>query len=187
MLQGASGTPDKKPSSAPSAKSAPVKSPATESAQTEAPAPRAAKTAPSWAKQVASPKARDHKPAAPETVRAAATPDSATAEGSDEDNADSSPKKSKYERPARTGREPGMTTLYLNVGRKQLVTPADIVGKISGVTRLNANVVGAIDIHQRHTLVDVAESESAFIVQKLGGIKLKGIALEAAVAGPETK
>jgi ATP-dependent RNA helicase DeaD len=187
MLQGASGTPDKKPSSAPSAKSAPVKSPATESAQTEAPAPRAAKTAPSWAKQVASPKARDHKPAAPETVRAAATPDSATAEGSDEDNADSPPKKSKYERPARTGREPGMTTLFLNVGRKQLVTPADIVGKISGVTRLNANVVGAIDIHQRHTLVDVAESESAFIVQKLGGIKLKGIALEAAVAGPETK
>ncbi len=28
---------------------------------------------------------------------------------------------------ARTGREPGMKTIFLNVGRKQLVTPADIV------------------------------------------------------------
>jgi ATP-dependent RNA helicase DeaD len=189
MLQSASGTPDKKPSGGPAKSSAPAKAPQTESAPSDAPAaaPRAAKTAPSWAKQVASPKAREHKAAAPEAARAAAAPDAGDSEGGDEENADSPGKKSKYERPARTGREPGMTTLFLNVGRKQLVTPADIVGKISGVTRLSANVVGAIDIHQRHTLVDVAESESAFIIQKLGGIKVKGIALEATVAGPETK
>ena len=30
---------------------------------------------------------------------------------------DSAPHKSKYERPARTGREPGMATIFLNVGR----------------------------------------------------------------------
>jgi ATP-dependent RNA helicase DeaD len=87
------------------------------------------------------------------------------------------PPKTKYERPARTGREPGMATVFLNVGRKQLVTPADIVGKIAGVTRLPAEIVGAIDIHQRHTLVDVRESESELVVKKLAGIKLKGIAL----------
>ena len=40
-----------------------------------------------------------------------------------------------------------MSTVFLNVGRDQLVTPADIVGKIAGVTRLTADVVGAIDIH----------------------------------------
>jgi ATP-dependent RNA helicase DeaD len=87
-------------------------------------------------------------------------------------------KKTKYDRPARTGRESGMATLFFNVGRKQLVTPADIVGKIAGVTRLPADVVGAIDIHQRHTLVDVAESDAELIVKKLAGIKLKGVALE---------
>src|SRR6185436_7288019 len=74
------------------------------------------------------------------------------------DHAESTrPKKVKYDRPARTGREPGMVPIFLNVGRKQLVTPADIVGKIAGVTRLPAAVVGAVDIHQRHTLADVAE------------------------------
>ncbi|MCW5550464.1 MAG: DEAD/DEAH box helicase [Opitutaceae bacterium] len=92
------------------------------------------------------------------------------------------PGKAKYERPARTGREPGMTTLFLNVGRKQLVTPADVVGKIAGVTRLPADVVGAIDIHQRHLLVDVKADHAALILKKLAGIKLKGEALAPAMA-----
>lgn len=85
--------------------------------------------------------------------------------------------KPKYERPARTGTEPGMTTLFFNVGRKQLITPADLVGKIAGVTRLPASVVGAIDIHQRHSLVDVAETEADLILEKLAGIRVKGVAL----------
>ncbi|HVS54534.1 MAG TPA: DEAD/DEAH box helicase [Opitutaceae bacterium] len=140
---------------------------------------RAAQTAPGWAKGVA-----ERKPAA-----VAPTP-------IDEDEADetaapsseeSQPKKQKYERPARTGREPGMATVFLNVGRKQLVTPADIVGKIAGVTRLPAGVVGAIDIHQRHALADVAEEHADMIVKKLAGIKLKGVALAPARAGDETK
>lgn len=94
--------------------------------------------------------------------------------------------KPKYDRPARTGREPGMTTIFFNVGRKQLVTPADVVGKIAGVTRLPADVVGAIDIHQRHTLVDVAEAAADVVLAKLAGIKLKGVALAPARAGDET-
>ena len=88
------------------------------------------------------------------------------------------------ERPARTGREPGMTTLYLNVGRKQLVQVADVVGKIAGVTRLPAGVVGAIDLHQRHTLVDVAEEHAELILRKLAGVRMKGVALAPVRATP---
>jgi ATP-dependent RNA helicase DeaD len=96
------------------------------------------------------------------------------------------PKKSKYERQPRTGREPGMVTIFLNVGRKQLVTPADIVGKIAGVTRLPADIVGAIDIHQRHSLVDVAEAHAGLVVKKLAGIRVKGQVLAPTLAGAET-
>jgi ATP-dependent RNA helicase DeaD len=96
------------------------------------------------------------------------------------------PKKSKYERQPRTGREPGMTTVFLNVGRKQLVTPADIVGKIAGVTRLPADIVGAIDIHQRHSLVDVTEAHAGLVVKKLAGIRVKGQVLAPTLAGAET-
>jgi ATP-dependent RNA helicase DeaD len=195
LLQGSSGPSDKK--------SAPAAKPATPSRVESAPASEAgpgrpAKAAPSWAKQVASPKTHERPRVEPGVVADAGRPDpqpprseapskeaAPLPPAGDDDGETDRPKKSKYERPARTGREPGMATLYLNIGRKQLITPADIVGKISGVTRLSANVVGAIDIHQRHTLVDVAESEAAFIVQKLTGIKVKGIAIEAAIAGKE--
>ena len=105
---------------------------------------------------------------------------------SDPGDSDAGARRSKYERAARTGKEPGMATLFLNVGRKQLITPADIVGKVAGVTRLPAGVVGAIDIHQRHTLVDVAEEHAALIVKKMTGIRLKGEALTPALAGSET-
>ncbi|MEO6875233.1 MAG: DEAD/DEAH box helicase [Opitutaceae bacterium] len=143
-----------------------------------------AKSAPAWAKTAAAPK-----PAATALAPADEGPDDDTGpvaadEGDDDEG---KPRKSKYERAPRTGREPGMATIFINVGRKQLVTPADIVGKIAGVTRLPATVVGAIDIHQRHTLADVAEAEADFIVKKLTGIKLKGIAMEASIAAPEAK
>jgi ATP-dependent RNA helicase DeaD len=84
----------------------------------------------------------------------------------------------KYEPPARTGHEAGMVPLFMNVGRKDLITPADVVGKIAGVTRLPANVVGAIDIHQRHLLVDVAEEHADLVIEKLNGIRMKGEALK---------
>ena len=99
-----------------------------------------------------------------------------------DDDAASRPAKQKYERAARTGREPGFTTVYLNVGRKNLVTPADIVGKVAGVTRLPSSVVGAMDIHQRHTLVDVTSANAELIVTKMSGIRLKNIALAPALA-----
>ena len=83
---------------------------------------------------------------------------------------------------ARTGREPGFTTIFLNVGRKNLITPADVVGKIAGVTRLPAKVVGAIDIRQRHTLVDVADEHLSLILEKMKGIRIKSQSLAPALA-----
>ena len=91
----------------------------------------------------------------------------------------------KYEPPARTGREAGMVPLFMNVGRKNLVTPADVVGKIAGVTRLPANVVGAIDIHQKHLLVDVVAEHADLVLEKLNGIRMKGEVLIVSRAEPQ--
>jgi ATP-dependent RNA helicase DeaD len=93
--------------------------------------------------------------------------------------------KQKYERPARTGREPGKTPVFFNIGRKQLVTPADLVGKIAGVTCLPASIVGAIDIHQRHSIVDVSTEHVALVLSKLAGIRLKSQKLEPTLAKTE--
>ena len=95
--------------------------------------------------------------------------------------------KPKYERPARTGKEAGYTTIFVNVGRKELVTPADLVGKIAGVTRLPANIVGAIDIHQRHALVDVISEHAELVIGRLAGIRIKGETLKPALATEESR
>ena len=92
------------------------------------------------------------------------------------------PGKRTYERKPRTGREEGFSVVTFNVGRAHLVTPADLVGKIAGVTRLPAQVVGAIDIHEHHTDVDVATEHVALVVKKLAGIRLKEQALQPKVA-----
>ncbi len=175
LLQGASGAGGPSAKAGASAKPAPA---------AERPlADKPVKPAPAWAKQAAAPKTVPLPPA----VEIPEEKEVEREREDDDGHPSDAPKKTKFDRPARTGREPGFATVFLNVGRKQVVTPADIVGKIAGVTRLPANVVGAIDIHQRHTLVDVAEAEADFIVKKLAGIKLKGIALEPAKAGNETK
>jgi ATP-dependent RNA helicase DeaD len=43
-------------------------------------------------------------------------------------------------------------------------------------------VVGAMDIHQRHTLVDVSAANAELIVTKMTGIRLKNVALAPALA-----
>jgi ATP-dependent RNA helicase DeaD len=179
LLQGAPGA--AAPSTAKKSAAMPAK-PAF--AQGSAPAPKPVKPAPAWAKPVAAPKP---KPVVERVDLNALGAEASSGEAAPppESDDDAPPRKSKYERPARTGREPGMATIFLNVGRKQLVTPADIVGKIAGVTRLPAGVVGAIDIHQRHTLADVAKEHAEFIVKKLAGIKLKAVALAPALTGAE--
>jgi len=65
-----------------------------------------------------------------------------------------------------------------NVGHAQLVTPADIVGKIAGVTRLPANAVGAIDIFEAETHVDVAEEFVDLVITKLTGIRIREVRLK---------
>jgi ATP-dependent RNA helicase DeaD len=89
--------------------------------------------------------------------------------------------------PARTGREQGMTTLFFNTGRKHLVTTAEIVGKVTGVTRLPPSVLGAIDIHQRHALVDVASEHAELILKKMDGIRIRGNVLRPGLATTEDK
>jgi ATP-dependent RNA helicase DeaD len=148
--------------------------------ETRGRAPEAARPAAPPPKRLPEPSAP---PAAAPAKRPIAAPSSPTARraaipGAETESEPARPAKQKYERPARTGREPGYTPVFFNLGRKQLVTPADLVGKIAGVTRLPANVVGAIDIHQRHSLVDVVSEQAALVVQKLAGVRLKGELLQ---------
>ncbi len=85
-----------------------------------------------------------------------------------------------FERPAprreaeAVSSEAGMVRLVFNLGEKHEVRPGDFVGVVAGVTRLGKEVVGAIHILQRQSLVDIAEQHVSEVIQKLNGIRFKG-------------
>ncbi len=78
----------------------------------------------------------------------------------------------------RTGNEEGFSTLALNVGRVHGVTPADIVGKIAGVTRLTAKSLGAIDLLDQESYVDVLDENIELVLNKLPGVMMRGMRLQ---------
>jgi ATP-dependent RNA helicase DeaD len=78
----------------------------------------------------------------------------------------------------RTGNEDGFTTLVFNIGHAEGATPSDLVGKIAGVTRLNAKELGAIDILEHESYVDVADSNVDLVLNKLPGVRMRNTRLQ---------
>ncbi|TAJ25457.1 MAG: ATP-dependent helicase, partial [Nitrospirae bacterium] len=77
-------------------------------------------------------------------------------------------------RPSRGGRSAGMVKLYIGAGRTAGVRPGDIVGAIANEAGVDANVIGAIDMTDRFSLVDVPEELARGIIEALGRTRIKG-------------
>lgn len=70
--------------------------------------------------------------------------------------------------------EPGMVRLFIGVGRDMNIRPSDLVGAIANEADVPAKSIGAIDISERFSLVEVDARESDRIVEALQGIRFKG-------------
>ncbi|MGV9789335.1 DEAD/DEAH box helicase [Streptomyces sp. NPDC004673] len=75
-------------------------------------------------------------------------------------------------RPQRTS--PGMTRLFVGAGRSSGVRPQDLVGAIAGETRLSGRDIGAIEIADRFSLVEVPEEAADDVVSAMRGANVKG-------------
>lgn len=76
--------------------------------------------------------------------------------------------------PQRSGRTVEMARLYVGVGREAGIRPGDLVGAIANEARLNSNVIGAIEIEHRFSIVDVPASMVSGIIEVLGRARIKG-------------
>jgi ATP-dependent RNA helicase DeaD len=74
----------------------------------------------------------------------------------------------------RTGREPGMVRLMLNVGREQGIKPGDVVGAIAGEAGIPGRAIGAIDIRRNETYVDVKEMHVERVLRQMKRSSLRG-------------
>jgi hypothetical protein len=74
------------------------------------------------------------------------------------------------------------TRLHINVGEEMGVVPIDIVNSIAGETGLPGNVVGKVDIRERHSFVDVSTEHANAILAKLNRAQIKGSKVKIKVA-----
>jgi ATP-dependent RNA helicase DeaD len=68
----------------------------------------------------------------------------------------------------------GVVRLFLGVGRNAGIRPQDLVGAITGETRLSGRDVGAIEIADRFSLVEVPEQAANEVIAALRGSTIKG-------------
>jgi ATP-dependent RNA helicase DeaD len=72
------------------------------------------------------------------------------------------------------GPSPGMVRLYINAGREAGVRPQDLVGAITGEAGITGRQVGAIDIADRFSLVEVPEELAEEVMTALEGRQIRG-------------
>ena len=70
--------------------------------------------------------------------------------------------------------EAGMVRLYVGAGRDAGIRPGDLVGAIANEAKINSNLIGAIHIDDRFSLVDVPERLAQGIMDVLGRARIKG-------------
>jgi ATP-dependent RNA helicase DeaD len=80
------------------------------------------------------------------------------------------------ERGGRRGRRPAdrMTRLFIGAGRTAGIRPQDVVGAIAGESRLSGREIGAIEITDSFTLVEVPDSAADEVIAALRGTTIKG-------------
>ncbi|MCW2976636.1 MAG: ATP-independent helicase [Actinomycetia bacterium] len=68
----------------------------------------------------------------------------------------------------------GVTRVFIGAGRTSGIRPQDVVGAIAGESRLSGRDIGAIEIADRFTLVEVPDSAADEVIAALRGSTIKG-------------
>lgn len=69
------------------------------------------------------------------------------------------------------------TRLFISAGRTDDIGPGDLLGAITGESGIKGSRVGRIDVRDRHSLVEVRESDAGKVIKALNGTTLGGRAL----------
>jgi len=70
--------------------------------------------------------------------------------------------------------EDGMVRLFINVGKRQRIQPKDIVGSIASEAGIPGKAIGAIDIFDKYTFVDVEKKYAADVLIVMNNNQIKG-------------
>lgn len=83
-----------------------------------------------------------------------------------------------------TGAESGMVRLFLNLGRFDRITPADVVRGLAEGSGISGGVIGLIDIYDRFTFVEMPQEAATRVLRALPSIMIHGKSVNMEPARP---
>ena len=84
------------------------------------------------------------------------------------------PREKRRERPERAASSEPVAMLFVGAGREAGIRPGDLVGAITGEAGINSGELGAIQIADRFSLVEVPESRAEEIIAALKATTIRG-------------
>ena len=72
------------------------------------------------------------------------------------------------------GASGAMTRLFMTVGERDNVRPADLVGAIANQAGVSSSSVGKIDIRESHSIVEVAADSADTVIERVNGTTIRG-------------
>jgi ATP-dependent RNA helicase DeaD len=70
-----------------------------------------------------------------------------------------------------------MVRLFINIGKNQHVKPGDILGAIAGESGISGRLVGAIDICDSYSFVDVDRKNADKVMRAMKNAKVRGLSV----------
>ncbi len=83
-----------------------------------------------------------------------------------------------------TGAERGYVRLFMNIGARNRVTPADFVRTIAREADISGSLIGAIDIHDEFTFVEVPREVAHEVLEAMEHASIQGRGVRAEPARP---
>ena len=71
----------------------------------------------------------------------------------------------------------GMVRLFINIGKKDKIRPGDILGAVAGESKIPGKLVGAIDMYDNYTFVEVPKEHGKDVLKAMKNAKIKGKAI----------
>jgi ATP-dependent RNA helicase DeaD len=81
---------------------------------------------------------------------------------------------SPHKPPRSRGNETDIVRIFIGVGRNNSIRPADLVGAIANEARIDSRSIGAIDIADKFSLVEVPSGAADNVIKALRGATIRG-------------
>jgi ATP-dependent RNA helicase DeaD len=83
------------------------------------------------------------------------------------------------------GGDTKMTRLFINLGKKDKISPGDLVGAFTGEAKIDSNQIGVIEIYDKYSFVEISDKSVTDVMDGMANSRIKGRKVNMEIAVPK--